>query len=521
MKKLLFKIKDNNLIIKERIKLSTEHKNILNTNVISCNELIFSTDYILTNNKILSTFINELAKDYNLDTIIIEKMGFVPLILNIIKSNKEIINLVIKEDSQLTFSICELLIKTNIKNVSAYNLQPFMIEYLDKYQILVESRNEILFLSNFMLDNNLNIFSSLFYKMTLNINLPMNFQDEEDFQAFCRINKYLKTINVKSVQKNDLEFIIDTLRKNNKKNIKILIHDNIDDLEVIEYLKNYNKKKSKRYKIYFRLVYSNEYLKDNLLKETNNSILKYCGYIIILIITFSFGYMFYDNYTSMQSNLEIKNELQNIINLDDASIIVDNLNANKDENDKLVVNEDVASIFNINPETIGWLKVNNTNIDYPVLQTSNNTYYLNHNIYFEKDYNGWVFMDYRNNLDFLNDNLIIYAHNRYYNGVMFGTLQNTMRKSWYTNPDNQIITLRTLYEELHYKVFSIYKIESTTDYLEVLFPNDDVKLNMFNMLKNRSIYNFGVDLKKEDKILTLSTCADENNRIVVHGVLIK
>ena len=61
MKKLLIKIKDNALIIKERKKLSTEYKNIINTNVISCNELVFSDEYILDNPKIVSAFLNEIG----------------------------------------------------------------------------------------------------------------------------------------------------------------------------------------------------------------------------------------------------------------------------------------------------------------------------------------------------------------------------------------------------------------------------------------------------------------------------
>ena len=69
MKKLLFKIQNNTLIVKERIKLSSEYKEILNTNVISCNELIFSSDYLVQNQKIVSSFLSELTNDYNIDTI--------------------------------------------------------------------------------------------------------------------------------------------------------------------------------------------------------------------------------------------------------------------------------------------------------------------------------------------------------------------------------------------------------------------------------------------------------------------
>ncbi len=519
MKKIVIKIKENSLIIKERIKLTNEYKNIINTNVISCNELVFSDEYIINNKKIVTTFLNEIINNYNVNTLIIDNNYFAKIFLEIIKNNKNIVNLLLNEENTITFSICEKIMHTYIKNVSCYAIQPFMIEYLDKYDIMVESRNEILFLSNFMLDNNLNQFSSLFYKTSLKINFPMTDQDEQDFMAFCNINKYLKVINVTTVNKNDLEFIIKTLKSNNKKNIKILIHENITNEEIINYLKTYNKKYSKKNKIYFKLKYSNEYLNNNLFKQTNYSILKTCGYLIILIVLFTFGYVFYDNYNSMQKVSNIQEDIKKVIEINDSEDIMNELNSNKTENDKIVVNEDIASLININPEAVGWLKVNNTNIDYPVVQTIDNQYYLNHNFYLEEDKNGWVFMDYRNDSKYLSDNIIIYAHNRYNSGVMFGTLQNTFRYNWYTNPDNQIITLKTLYETLEYQVFSIYKIAVTTDYLKTIFKDDNDRLEFYSMLKERSIYNFNVEITGKNKIITLSTCADENNRYVLHAVL--
>ena len=135
------------------------------------------------------------------------------------------------------------------------------------------------------------------------------------------------------------------------------------------------------------------------------------------------------------------------------------------------------------------------------------------------DKNGWVFMDFRSDAVNLSDNVVIYAHNRYYNGIMFGNLQNMMRYNWYSNPDNQIISFKTLTETYEYQIFSLYKIETTVDYLDVIFPNAESKMKMFNLVKSRSIYNFNVDLNENDKIITLSTCADENNKYVVHAVL--
>lgn len=538
MKKLLFKIKNNTLIVREKLKLSDNYKQMLNTNVISADELIFSDEYILTNVKIVSSFINELAKSYEIDTIIIEKLEFVPILLNIIKPSSCITSLIIKEDSQLTFKICEQLTKTSITNLSCFAMQPFMLEYLDKHKILVECRSETLFLSDFTIENNLNTFSSLFYKMNLYINFPLTPEDEEDFEAFAQINKYLKVINVSSVNKDNLEYIISILRKKNKKNIKIVIHDNIEDEDTINYLRNFNKKKSKRYKIYFRLEYSNEYLKDNLLKQTNNSILKTCGYIILFIITLIFAYIFYDNYKSMNNDKMLNNKIKDIIinKSDEIDIGLVNPPDNEQtdvkdpdgeetndtvETPEITINKDVASVKQyINPQAVGWLSVPNTNINYPVVQGTDNKYYLNHNIFREDDKNGWVFMDFRNDINDLSDNIIIYAHNRYYNGIMFGNIQNMMRYSYYTNPDNQIITLKSMTNTYQYKIFSMYKVENTTDYLGVVFNTVEKKLAMFNLIKSRSIYNFNVELNENDKILTLSTCADENSKYVVHAVLI-
>lgn len=521
MKKILIKIKNNTLIIKEKIKLSEEHKNILNTNVISCNELVFSDEYITNNKKIVATFLNELTKSYNIDTLILENNAFTLMFLELFKNNKQINTLIIKEDVPLTFAICEAIMQSYITNVNCYALQPFMIDYLDKYNILVETRSEILFLSNFMIENDLSQFSNLFYKMTLKIEFPMTEQDTEDFIAFCKINKYLKTINVNAINKNDLEFLITTLKKNSKRNIKIVIHENINNAETIEYLRKFNKKKSKKYKIIFRLAYSNDYLKDNIFKQANVNLLKACSYLILLIVFFSFGFVFYDNYISMKNVSDIQEKITQVIQISDSEKIMEDLNENKQEDEKLIINDDIATLLQENPETVGWLKVNNTNIDYPVVQSNNNEFYLKHNYYLEEDNNGWVFMDYRNETNILSDNIIIYAHNRYHSGVMFGTLQNTLRYSWYTNPENQIITLKTLYDNLEYEIFSIYKISVTTDYMRVLFADDTDRLNFYNMLKDRSIYDFEVQLNGDDKIITLSTCADEYNRYVLHAVLKK
>lgn len=117
-----------------------------------------------------------------------------------------------------------------------------------------------------------------------------------------------------------------------------------------------------------------------------------------------------------------------------------------------------------NSDTVGWIQVKGTNINYPIVQTTNNDYYLNHA--FDKTENkaGWVYMDYRNNAVEFNQNTIIYAHSRY-NGTMFGSLKNILNSSWYTNKENHIIRLSTPTENTMWQVFSVYTI-TLTDNIE-------------------------------------------------------
>ena len=188
---------------------------------------------------------------------------------------------------------------------------------------------------------------------------------------------------------------------------------------------------------------------------------------------------------------------------------------------KLITNNDLASLLSVNEDIVGSLTVNNTNIDYPVVQAKDNDYYLDHNINKEKNSNGWIFLDYRNDSMNLDQNNIIYGHNVYYSGVMFGTLYKTANYSWYTNPDNQIISYNTLYDKMKFRIFSIYRVPKTNDYLKVYFDGDDDFLDFINMISKRSYYDFNVKIKPDDKIITLSTCSNNGTkRLVVHAVLL-
>ena len=185
-----------------------------------------------------------------------------------------------------------------------------------------------------------------------------------------------------------------------------------------------------------------------------------------------------------------------------------------------LIDVDITELKEKNSDTVGWINVNNTNINYPFVQTKDNSYYLNHS--FDKKYNeaGWVFLDYRNNNDLNNKNTILYAHSRL-DKTMFGSLSKVLKSSWYNNKDNHIIRLSTDTENTLWQIFSVYKIPEESYYITTNFSSNKEYTKFLNTIKQRSIHNFNTNLDANDKILTLSTCYSDTERTVVHAKLIK
>lgn len=170
-----------------------------------------------------------------------------------------------------------------------------------------------------------------------------------------------------------------------------------------------------------------------------------------------------------------------------------------------------------NSDTVFYLKVNNTNISYPVVKYSDNNYYLNHSFDKSKNSAGWLFADYKNKLDGTDKNIVVYGYNRR-DGSMFGTLKNILNKEWYDNTDNMDIVYMDIRGKHIYKVFSIYKIENEDYYITTQFNNDSEYKKFLTTIKSRSIKDFNVEISETDSILTLSTCANNNKyRVVLHA----
>lgn len=197
----------------------------------------------------------------------------------------------------------------------------------------------------------------------------------------------------------------------------------------------------------------------------------------------------------------------------------DQVNASNEEEKTQITTYvlDFKNLLSKNNTTVGWINVPNTSINYPVVHANDNSFYLNHSFDKSKNSAGWIFADYRNKFDGTDKNIIIYGHNRV-DTSMFATLKNTQKSNWYNNPSNRYITFTTPNETIIYEVFSVYTIKSETYYLQTQFSNDKSYTDFLNTLKSRSIHDFGVNLNKDDSIITLSTCdATGKGRVILHA----
>lgn len=201
-------------------------------------------------------------------------------------------------------------------------------------------------------------------------------------------------------------------------------------------------------------------------------------------------------------------------------IATPNNNTNYLPLDTNYINVNLNYYIQKNPETVAWIQVNGTSVNYPVVQHNDNEYYLEHDFYQRKTNIGWIFGDYRNNFETFNNNTIIYGHNLI-NGSMFGSIPNLLNQSWFSTPNRNYIKLSTKTTNSIWEIFSVYKITPTTDYLQAKFNSATAYQEFLNTLKNRSEHQFDIELDYTDKIITLSTCDNiGTKRVAVHAKLV-
>lgn len=235
-----------------------------------------------------------------------------------------------------------------------------------------------------------------------------------------------------------------------------------------------------------------------------------------------FGVYYYQNYRSgsdMQHLAEIKDK-NKTPGLAYESTNETNTELN-DEEEAPEVLEDYKTLLNMNKDLIGWLKIADINIDYPVMQTNDNTYYLNHNFDKKSDKNGCLFLDYQCDVINRNTNLIIYGHNML-SGNMFGNLDKYSSEEYYK--EHPKFEFDTIYEKGAYEIVYVFrsKIYNEDDVVFKYYQFFDVQSELeFNSnmteMEKISLYDTGITPEYGDELLTLSTCdyQEDNGRFVV------
>lgn len=244
-----------------------------------------------------------------------------------------------------------------------------------------------------------------------------------------------------------------------------------------------------------------------------------CGVVAAVCIGYFAYYQFMASRT--QNSYEALSELRekSSEHLPDMQVTV--IDESGEEELVLTVLDEYKTLYNKNRSLIGWLKIDDTNIDYPVMQSPNPDYYLTHNFNQEHDNNGSIFLDPDCDIVHRNTNLILYGHHMR-SGKMFGSLDSYSSESFYE--EHKYITFDTIYEKGTYEVMYVFRSriynedEVVFKYYQFIDVDSEQEFySNMNEMAEMSLYDTGVTAVYGDELLTLSTCdyREENGRFVV------
>ena len=260
------------------------------------------------------------------------------------------------------------------------------------------------------------------------------------------------------------------------------------------------------------------------IKNTKIYILIY--WILVSLIIISIIYILKYIFTNISLKKEIIEEtnLLNTIEIDESKL--ENVEENK-EREEPKETEKVLKVKELrkeNQDIVGWLEIENTNINYPVLQGKDNEYYMSHNYKKQKSKNGAIFLDKDYDWNIKSNNLLIYGHNLN-NGTMFQELLKYEKESFYK--EHQIINFITEKEEANYEIISViktrvyYKNEKNVfRYYFFINPKSEKEYNEFiTNAKKESLYETNKTANYGDELITLSTCSYhvKDGRVAVIG----
>ena len=244
-------------------------------------------------------------------------------------------------------------------------------------------------------------------------------------------------------------------------------------------------------------------------ERIRKGIVAVCSLLVVGSLAYLANYSYQtkrlDDYAAIQKNL--KNTALTTPNTSETPVI----HYDDDTADTLPdILPEYQTLYSLNKRLIGWVKIDDTYIDYPVLQTVNNDYYLNHNFDQEEDKNGSIFLDKDCSIYPRSTNLILYGHHMR-SGRMFGQLNKYSSEKFYE--EHKYIQFDTIYEKGTYEVMYVFRSKIYEE-SEIVFKyyqfTDAVSETEFesNMkqMADMSLYDTGVSAEYGDELLTLSTC---------------
>ena len=508
------------------ITYATGYQGNINTcKMTEYNEFFFSTEYLEKHSNTLQFYIEPIILKNQVTKVIVSHNDLLLHIEKIINLYPTIQELYIEQEKEITVLEAKTMIAMKyINDVDCYDIDEDLYDKLAREcHKRVNVRSEILFESNFMVQNQINTYSKLYQKKQVFINEKFDEIDKQEFQYLLDHNHFLEKIVIHKYFESTMKYLVSVVRH---KHILISI---LNDEQLTKKNYKYLKNIKKHSKIQLELSYSKQYQHEHAMKQLNLNLLRFC---MVLVIFVCVGFASAEHLIFEQDKQEIESidltKYEDIVKEPD---VEETTLEHKEEDLQQEIptttyvspyyqtyNQVFTELKKINPDTVGWIKINNTNVNYPVVKTTDNDYYLNHS--FDKSENtfGWIYADYRSNFDILNQNTIIYGHNVLGTNLLLSTLETVVNPDWYNNQANLTITFNTEKENMRWQVFSIYTIPVTNDYLITNFNSPASFLNFVQKLKDRSIKDFGVTINGTDKILTISTCyKDSSSRVVIHA----
>jgi len=249
-------------------------------------------------------------------------------------------------------------------------------------------------------------------------------------------------------------------------------------------------------------------------------VLRYVGFGLIGIAIVLFSVDIYASYQNETTTQELNEFNEQLTRFDDS--VFDDLlpdetvEPNSGKQSIWYFNKINQAFFEINKDYIGWIEIDELSISYPMVKGKDNDYYLRHSFNRKSSRHGAIFMDYRNQIDFSDQHIVIYGH-AMRDGTMFRPFDRIKNSKGFV--EGMEIAIRTLDSVDTYRIFSVYLVDARTTSLDIPANDKDV-LKMAMDFKKKSRYKIDEDISNITQILTLVSCNYDidHGRIIIHAI---